>query len=78
MKPLWGIDLGGTKIEGIVADASDNYRTLARRRIPTERSKGYQHTLGRIAHLVELLQEETSLKPLAIGMGTPGAMDPDT
>ena len=78
MKPLWGIDLGGTKIEGIVVDAADNYRTLARRRIPTERARGYQHTLGRIAHLVDLLAEETSLKPSAIGMGTPGAMDPDT
>ncbi|MDW3648102.1 MAG: ROK family protein [Bacteroidia bacterium] len=78
MKPLWGIDLGGTKIEGIVIDAADNYRTLARKRIPTERAKGYQHTLGRIAHLVNLLEEETSLQPAAIGMGTPGAMDPDT
>ena len=78
MKPLWGIDLGGTKIEGIVVDAADNYRTLARRRIPTERAKGYQHTLERIAHLVHLLEEETSLKASSIGMGTPGAMDPDT
>ena len=78
MKPLWGIDLGGTKIEGIVVDAADNYRTLARRRIPTERAKGYQHTLSRIAQLVHLLEEETSLQPSAIGMGTPGAMDPDT
>lgn len=78
MKPIWGIDLGGTKIEGIVADAANKYATLARIRIPTEREKGYQHTLSRIQLLIEQLSEETGHKPQAIGFATPGAMDPDT
>ncbi|MEM6806094.1 MAG: ROK family protein [Bacteroidota bacterium] len=78
MKALWGIDLGGTKIEGIVVDANANYKVLARRRIPTEREKGYTHTLDRIKSLIDLLKKETSLVPNQIGMGTPGAMDPDT
>lgn len=78
MKPLWGIDLGGTKTEGIVVDADNQYKTLARLRIPTERHKGYEHTLERIATLLEMLKEETGLEPDAVGMGTPGAIDPDT
>lgn len=78
MNPLWGIDLGGTKIEGIVVDADDNYKSLARLRIPTEREKGYTHTLSRIQELVALLAKETGLSPTAIGFGTPGAIDPDT
>lgn len=78
MKPLWGIDLGGTKTEGIVVDANENYKTLARLRIPTERDKGYTHTLERIETLVEMLKAETGLTPRAIGLGTPGAIDPDT
>ena len=41
-----GIDLGGTKIEGVVLDASG--RELTRKRIPTEREHGYQHILNRL------------------------------
>jgi len=78
MNPLWGIDLGGTKTEGIVVDADDKYKTLARMRIPTEREKGYKHTLSRIALLVDMLKDETGISPQAIGIGTPGAIDPDT
>lgn len=78
MRALWGIDLGGTKTEGIVVDADANFKVLARRRIPTEREKGYAHTLDRIRILIELLKSETQLSPTQIGMGTPGAMDPDT
>ena len=75
---LWGIDLGGTKIEGVVVDAGQGYRPLARRRIPTERDRGYAHILDRICLLVDRLKAETGQVPTALGMGTPGALDPDT
>ncbi len=44
-----GIDLGGTKIEGVVLDAEG--RELVRKRIPTEREQGYQHILNRVKSL---------------------------
>jgi fructokinase len=44
-----GIDLGGTKIEGVVLDASG--KELFRKRIPTEREHGYQHILNRLKFL---------------------------
>jgi len=66
-----GIDLGGTKIEGVVLD--DDLRIVERRRVPTERERGYDHILDRTAALVR------DLLPLvpgcrAIGIGTPGAL----
>ena len=76
MKTYWGIDLGGTKIEGVVLD--EDYQTLARLRVPTEQKKGYQHILNQIEKLVELLKKETGLTPTTIGIGTPGTIIPTT
>jgi predicted NBD/HSP70 family sugar kinase len=76
MKPLWGIDLGGTKIEGvIIKDASDS-STICRMRVPTEKEKGYQHIIHQIGYLVEKMKKETGLVPDSIGVGTPGTTDP--
>ena len=33
---LWGIDLGGTKIEGVILKSADEPEVLFRERIPTE------------------------------------------
>ena len=65
-----GIDLGGTKIEGIVLDEDGS--TVARKRILTERERGYEHIVARIAALVSDL---CPLAPLAryVGIGTPGS-----
>jgi fructokinase len=65
-----GIDLGGTKIEGVVL--GDDLSVVARKRIATERDGGYAHILERIVQLVELV-------PLVpgcgvVGIGTPGAL----
>lgn len=78
MKPLWGIDLGGTKIEGVILESLENPKVLSRLRIPTEASLGYDHIINQIANLVELLTLETSLIPESIGIGTPGTLDPET
>lgn len=48
-----GIDLGGTKIEGIVLDETGNERF--RERIPTEQDQGYRHILDRIHGLYQTL-----------------------
>ena len=78
MKPLWGIDLGGTKVEAVVVDGDDRFTPLARRRLPTEKEQGYEHILGQISKLIDQMKEETGLSPSRIGIGTPGAIDPDT
>ncbi|MEZ4775573.1 MAG: ROK family protein [Bacteroidia bacterium] len=77
MKPIWGIDLGGTKIEAVVLDTDKNYEVISRMRIDTEASHGYEHIVSRILHLLTLVEKETGLKPHKVGMGTPGAIDPD-
>ncbi len=70
-----GIDLGGTKIEGVVLD--DRHRVVRRERIPTERDGGYDHVLERIASLVDALR---SLAPdvTRVGIGTPGSVSTRT
>lgn len=78
MRYKWGIDLGGTKIEGVILDTEDNNKTIARLRLPTEQKKGYQHIINQIHAVILKLQEESGLKPTHIGMGTPGVIDPMT
>lgn len=72
----WGIDLGGTKIEGVVLSEEGN--VIDRRRIPTERERGYPHILSRIKALVVMMQEATGQAPSRLGIGTPGTTDPAT
>ncbi len=66
-----GIDLGGTKIEGVVLDG-DN-RPRFRTRIPTQSERGYAHILDRVGALVEQLRAEAP-GCNAVGIGTPGAI----
>lgn len=74
---LAGIDLGGTKIEGVVVDANDNVRVLCRLRAPTHSELGYEHILERICALVDEIRKTIGVElPDAIGIGTPGTLDP--
>lgn len=72
----WGIDLGGTKVECVVMDTE--YRPLFRKRLATERTKGYQHILQRIKQLIDQAADELNYYPDVIGFGTPGTSDPYT
>jgi len=74
--PLWGIDLGGTKIEGVILPSLNDPNPIIRTRIDTESAKGYNHILGQIKKLVHLMQEQTGIAPQRIGFGTPGVLDP--
>jgi len=76
MKPLWGIDLGGTKIEGVVLKSAESTETLCRTRVPTEQDQGYEHILDQIKKLIDQISAETGLKPERVGFGTPGTLDP--
>ena len=68
-----GIDLGGTKIEGILIDNNGN--TIERKRVPTRPEDGYEAIITRIADLGhELLKKSNGAKQ--IGICTPGTIDP--
>ena len=67
---LLGIDLGGTKIEGIVLAADGT--VIERRRISTERERGYDHIVGRVAALVADLRVHVPACR-RVGIGTPGS-----
>ena len=71
-----GIDLGGTKIEGVALDASGAER--ARRRIDTEAEGGAAHIVARIAGLYAGLVRSVDDVPHTLGVGTPGAISPKT
>jgi fructokinase len=75
----FGIDLGGTKIEGVVVSASQPARALCRLRVPTEAARGYRHVISQIGRLVRMLERGSgSKRPASIGFGTPGTVDPAT
>jgi fructokinase len=71
-----GIDLGGTKIEGVVLDQTG--REILRKRIATEREQGYQHILNRLKSMHDDLVAAISGQPTTFGIGTPGAISPRT
>lgn len=77
-KHLWGIDLGGTKIEGVVMKDASDKESLFRDRLPTEAGQGYEHVINQIYTLVNAMEKSLGYRPHRIGIGTPGTMDPNT
>lgn len=71
-----GIDLGGTKIEGVALDAHGG--EIARHRVDTEAQGGPQHIVARIANLYAGLVYQIDAAPHTLGIGTPGAISPKT
>lgn len=71
-----GIDLGGTKIEGIVLN-KDN-REVVRRRIETDQEKGYESILRSIVNLYHTLADKISYAPHTFGICTPGSVSNST
>lgn len=70
-----GVDLGGTKIEAL-AMAPDGAE-LARRRVPTP-AGDYEATLRAVAGLVAEVERAAGARAPAVGVGTPGGLDPRT
>lgn len=67
-----GIDLGGTKIEGVLL-SSDN-KMIERKRIHTKQEEGYESIIHRIVKLINNIKS-ISIKDCQIGICTPGALD---
>jgi fructokinase len=68
-----GIDLGGTKIEGIAL--SSDGEVLVRRRVPTPNQ--YVPTLEAIAEVVDAIESAVKVK-CSVGIGIPGTVMPET
>jgi len=75
---IWGIDMGGTKIELVVLDSQDFRKVKIRERVPTEGHLGYEHVISQILKLVESVENKIGAKAESIGIGTPGRIDPDS
>ena len=70
-----GIDLGGTKTEGIVMDEAR--KILLRERLATPQTDGYDAVLQNIYTLVRDLEKKTGQHG-HVGIGTPGAISART
>ena len=70
-----GIDLGGTKIEGIFLD--DKFNVIERTRIPTQQEKGYNSIINSIVSLVNSLKKNPG-DTVSIGVSAPGAISKKT
>jgi len=66
-----GIDLGGTKTEGILLD--EKFETIDRKRLPTNQQEGYTSILYLIKTLVDDLKQQAN-DSVSIGICTPGAL----
>ncbi|MBT4888974.1 MAG: ROK family protein [Rhodospirillales bacterium] len=69
-----GIDLGGTKIEGIALDSDG--RELARIRKATPKNE-YNNTLETISEIVKALESKTAQHG-SVGLGIPGMVSPSS
>lgn len=67
-----GIDLGGTKIEGIVLSPSG--KEIFRRRVQTHQENGYDAILQAVRDLYKTLSSEISHTEHTLGIGTPGSL----
>lgn len=75
-KSLWGIDLGGTKIEGVILASAENPEVLFRDRVPTEADQGYERILHQFKKLYDMMCAFAKTTPAKLGVGTPGVHDP--
>ena len=70
-----GVDLGGTKTEGVLVD--EEFQVIERKRVPTNQNNGYESILNTIKDLVSDLKEKNNEKT-SIGVCTPGALSKES
>ena len=69
-----GIDLGGTKTEGVLID--EEFQIIERKRVPTNQTNGYESILNTIKDLVNDLKKNN--EKTSIGICTPGALSKES
>lgn len=70
--PVAGIDLGGTKVRGAIADPSG--RIIAESTEPT-RASGARDVITQIAGMVRSLGSQCGVRPELLAVGSPGVVD---
>lgn len=71
-----GIDMGQSKIEGILTTENPT-EVLEKIRIPTEKDEGYEHVKGNFLKIIEQLKKgQDDIQ--GIGIGIPGSLYPGT
>ena len=71
-----GIDLGGTKIEGVVIDS--DFNILFRQRILTESQKSSEHVLNQLQNIYLQAKNSIEEREHTLGIGTPGSLSKST
>jgi len=71
-----GIDLGGSKTEGVVL--GQDLKVLFRKRIPTIKDKGFDFLMNELAFLYSEMVDFVDGKPHTFGIGTPGSFSRKT
>lgn len=70
-----GIDLGGTKIAGLLLDPDGEIAARVRLETPRE---NYAASLDAIAAIIEKLEREAGISEASVGLGIPGSLSPAT
>lgn len=79
-----GLDVGGTKVEGAVAELNSverKIKVLSKKKIPTTTTGTFEEFVSSLAGLIDelLLEAKVSWPSIrAIGIGLPGSLDPKT
>jgi len=68
-----GIDLGGTKIEGILLSPTGEVADKIRVDTPAQK---YLETVDALCEVIDQLQQLSPTKKCSVGIGTPGALSP--
>lgn len=68
-----GVDLGGTKIEGILLSPDGEVAEKIRVDAPTQK---YVETVDALCEMIDQLQRLSPSKKCSVGIGTPGALSP--
>jgi fructokinase len=71
-----GVDLGGTKTEAVVVQlGGDEPKVIAKKRVATERERGYEHIVEATRALVVDVAKDAGLSALPdVGVGMPGSV----
>lgn len=68
-----GVDLGGTKIEGVLLSPSGEVAEKIRVDTPAQK---YLETVDALCEVIDQLQQLSPSKKCSVGIGTPGALSP--
>jgi fructokinase len=72
---LLGLDLGGTKIEAAILNAT-SLDVVDRMRVDTEADKGYDVIVKNIVTIIKEISQKNNIVFEKVGIATPGTLDP--